>query len=140
METKWYRNITISILRSTMLVLHLNSIECVSTFESIFKQNSSLKITVMDSLIDCILFCVKFENIRLIQEHQHFQWWAAKSWPIYVWRLRLLIRDTGGLSYPPGPHWIAAYQKSAYVLYTVFIHKWLNSREVSVISIVRDDW
>ena len=89
----------------------------------------------MDSLIDCILFCIIFENIWLIQEHQQ----AAELWPMFgsygPWSGTL-----GASPNPPGPHWITAYQKSACVLYTVLIRKWLNSREVSVNSIVRDGW
>ena len=123
-----------------MLVLHINSIECASTVGLLLKQNRPLKNNSNG-------FIVYWLYIVLHQVREYFTHTGTSAFPVmgcrimpYVWLLRLLIRDTGGLFSPPGPHWITAYQKNACVLYTVFIHKWLNSREVSVNSIVRDGW
>lgn len=128
-------NITISKLRSTMLLLHINSIECASTDGLLLKQNSPLK-NNSNGFIDWLYFAL--HQVREYLTHTGTS--AGCRIMPYVWLLRPMIRDTGGLSSPPGPHWITAYQKNACVLYTVFIHKWLNSREVSVNSIVRDGW
>ena len=119
-----------------MLVLHINSIECASTVGLLLKQNRPLK-NNSNGFIDwlyIVLHQVR-ESSRIFDSYRN-------SFPVMCCRIMayVLIKDTGGLSSPPGPHWITAYQKNACVLYTVFIHKWLNSREVSVNSIVRDGW
>ena len=115
-----------------MLVLHINSIECASTVGLLLKQNRPLK-NNSNGFIDWLY--IVLHHFREYLTHTGTS--AGCKIMAYVWLVRPLIR---GLSYPPAPHWITAYQKSAYVLYTVFIHKWLNSREVSVNSIVRDGW